>query len=114
MMQTTVPVSSSLAIRVATVAEPPLLIPAKTPGEEAQPLIEQTLALRENVVFEGSTILCSGPKPENEGEDPKAYGCPENPRDLTGTLAGKVAAGPISSANSSPRACNISGSARVG
>jgi Flp pilus assembly protein CpaB len=73
------------------------LIPAKTPGEEAQPLIEQTLALRENVVFEGSTILCSGPKPENEGEDPNAYGCPENPRDLTGTLAGKVAAGPISS-----------------
>lgn len=73
------------------------LIPAKTPGEEAQPLIEQTLALRENVVFEGSTILCTGPKPENEGEDPNAYGCPENPRDLTGTLAGKVAAGPISS-----------------
>ncbi len=73
------------------------LIPAKTTGEIAQPLLEQTLALRENVVFEGSTILCTGPKPENEGADPNAFGCPENPRDLTGTLAGKVAAGPISS-----------------
>lgn len=69
---------------------------AKTPGEEAQPLIETGLALRENVVFEGSTILCAGPKPENEGEDPNAYGCPDNPSDLEGTLAGKVAAGPIS------------------
>jgi Flp pilus assembly protein CpaB len=72
------------------------LIPAKTPGEEAQPLIEQALALRENVVFADSTTICTGPKPENEGKDPSAYGCPENPRDLAGTLAGKVAAGPIS------------------
>ena len=72
------------------------LIEAKTPGEDAQPLIEQALALREIVFFECSTILCAGPKPENEGHDPTLYGCPENPSDLAATLAGKVAAGPVS------------------
>ena len=72
------------------------LIEAKTTGEDAQPFIEEALALRENVVFEGSTVLCAGPKSENEGEDPSVYGCPENPRDLANTLAGKVAAGPVS------------------
>jgi hypothetical protein len=71
-------------------------IEAKTTGEDAQPFIESALALRENVVFEGSTVLCTGPKPENEGQDPNVYGCPENPRDLANTLAGKVAAGPVS------------------
>ena len=72
------------------------LIEAKTTGEDAQPVIEEALALRENVVFEGSTVLCAGPKTDNEGEDPSVYGCPENPRDLPNTLAGKVAAGPVS------------------
>lgn len=72
------------------------LIESKTPGEDAQPLIESTLALRENVVFEGSAIVCAGPKPENEGGDPNEVGCPENPSDLAATLAGKVAAGPVS------------------
>lgn len=72
------------------------LIEPKTTGEEAQPFIEGALALRENVVFEGSTIVCAGPKPENEGQDPTVYGCPENPSDLAATLAGKVAAGPVS------------------
>jgi len=72
------------------------LIAAKTTGEESQPFIEPALALRENIVFEGSTIICTGPKDENAGEDPNAFGCPENPRDLTSTLAGRVAAGPIS------------------
>jgi Flp pilus assembly protein CpaB len=72
------------------------LIEPKTTGEDAQPFIEEALALRENVVFEGSTVLCAGPKSENEGEDPSVYGCPENPRDLANTLAGKVAAGPVS------------------
>ena len=71
-------------------------ISGKTTGEEAQPLIESALALRENIVFDGSTILCTGPKDENAGEDPNEFGCPENPRDLTSTLAGRVAAGPIS------------------
>jgi len=72
------------------------LIPTKTPGEEAQPTIEEAFALRESVVFPGSTVLCVGPKAENEGLDPTIYGCPENPKDLTATLQGKVAAGPIS------------------
>jgi Flp pilus assembly protein CpaB len=72
------------------------LIPAKTPGEEAQPSIKESLALRESVVFPGSMILCEGPKAENEGKDPAQYGCLENPKDLNATLAGKVAAGPIS------------------
>lgn len=72
------------------------LIEAKTTGEDAQPFIEEALALRENVVFEGSTVLCAGPKVDNEGEDPNVSGCPENPRDLPNTLAGKVAAGPVS------------------
>ena len=72
------------------------LVEPKTTGEDAQPFIEEALALRENVVFEGSTVLCVGPKTENEGEDPNVYGCPENPRDLANTLAGKVAAGPVS------------------
>ena len=72
------------------------LIEPKTTGEDAQPVIEEALALRENVVFEGSTVLCVGPKAENEGEDPTVYGCPENPRDLANTLSGKVAAGPVS------------------
>ncbi len=72
------------------------LIEAKALGEEAQPTIEQALALRESVVFPGSTILCAGPKPENEGKDPAVYGCPESPSDLEGTLQGTVAAGPIS------------------
>ncbi len=72
------------------------LIEPKTPGEEAQPVIEQALALRENVVFSGSNILCAGPKPEDEGKDPSVYGCLENPSDLNATLQGKVAAGPVS------------------
>ena len=72
------------------------LIEGKTTGEEAQPFIESALALRENVVFEDSTIICAGPKEENAGEDPNVVGCPENPSDLASTLAGKVAAGPIS------------------
>jgi len=72
------------------------LIPPKTAGEEAQPLIAEGTALRESVVFEGSTILCVGPKDTNEGQDPNEYGCPANPSDLGALLENKVAAGPIS------------------
>ena len=72
------------------------LLAAKTPGEEARPLIEESLALRESVVFEGSTILCAGPKEGDEGEDPNTHGCPENPSDLNTVLDNRVAAGPIS------------------
>ena len=66
-----------------------------TAGEEAEAMIEESLALREHVVFEGSTVLCLGPAEQNEGGDPNQVGCPENPRDLNATLSGNVAAGPI-------------------
>ncbi len=72
------------------------LIPAKTAGEDAQPLIVEGLALREAVVFDGSTILCAGPKESNEGGDPNVVGCPANPKDLGALLENRVAAGPIS------------------
>lgn len=67
-----------------------------TSGEEARGFIEEATALRESVVFEGSTVLCLGPAEQNAGGDPNIVGCPENPRDLDATLAGNVAAGPIS------------------
>lgn len=70
------------------------LIEPRTPGEEARPFIEEARALREAVVFEGSTIVCLGPVDPNA--DPNAVGCPDNPHDLDSILAGKVAAGPIS------------------
>jgi Flp pilus assembly protein CpaB len=66
-----------------------------TTGEEAKPLIEEGRALRESVVFEGSTVLCIGAAPQNEGGDPNQVGCPENPSDLNATLNGNIAAGPI-------------------
>ncbi len=72
------------------------LIAAKTPGEEAVAVIEESLALHESVVFEGSTILCVGPEEGNEGKDPNEYGCPDNPSDLNSLLENRVAAGPVS------------------
>ena len=72
------------------------MIETGTSGEDSRGLIEEGLALRESVVFEGSTILCLGPAEQNEGGDPNEVGCPENPSDLEATLAGNVAAGPIS------------------
>ncbi|MEN8112929.1 MAG: RcpC/CpaB family pilus assembly protein [Actinomycetota bacterium] len=80
-------------VRVYRAAEP---IETKLPGEEALPFIEESLAMVRYVAFEGSTIICEGPKAENEGEDPATWGCPDNPSDLDSTLEGKVAAGPIS------------------
>ena len=65
-----------------------------TSGEEALPLIEEGLALRESVVFEGSTVLCIGPAEQHQGGGAEVD-CPENPRDLEATLQGSVAAGPI-------------------
>lgn len=70
-------------------------IAATTPGEEARPLIEASTALRESVVFEGSTILCTGAVGTNEGGNPEEVGCPANPNDLNAVLDGKVASGPI-------------------
>jgi Flp pilus assembly protein CpaB len=71
-------------------------IAAGTPGEEARPLIGEATALRESIVFGGSTILCLGPVGSNEGGDPNQVGCPNNPNDLNAVLDGKVAAGIIS------------------
>ena len=70
-------------------------IPAGTPGEEARPLIVEDTALRESVVFEGSTILCTGAVGTNADGNPNEVGCPANPNDLNAVLDGKVASGPI-------------------
>ena len=70
-------------------------IVAKTPGEEARPFIEESTALRESVVFEGSTILCTGAVGSNADGNPNEVGCPNNPNDLNAVLDGKVATGPI-------------------
>jgi Flp pilus assembly protein CpaB len=72
------------------------LIATGTPGVEAEALIVEGTALRESVVFDGSTVLCLGPAPHNEGGDPNEVGCPINPNDLSQTIANRVAAGPIS------------------
>ena len=70
-------------------------IASGTPGEEARPFIETSVALRDHVVFEGSTILCTGAVGANAGADPDLFGCPQNPNDLDLVLNGKVATGPI-------------------
>jgi Flp pilus assembly protein CpaB len=70
-------------------------IAAGTTGEEAKAFIEESTALRESVVFEGSTILCTGAVGDNADKNPAEYGCPDNPRDLNAALDAKVAAGPI-------------------
>ncbi len=70
-------------------------IPAGTLGEEARPLIVESRALRNRVVFEGSTILCTGAIGANANEDPAEFGCTQNPNDLNIVLDGKIAAGPI-------------------
>ena len=71
------------------------LIPSGTEGETARATIEEDTALRESVVFEGSTIICTGAVGTNEGGDPNVVGCPGNPNDLNAVLDGKVASGPI-------------------
>lgn len=70
-------------------------IPAGTLGEEARSLIVTSRALRNRVVFEGSTILCTGAVGANADKDPAQFGCPQNPNDLNIVLDGKLAAGPI-------------------
>ena len=62
------------------------------PGEDAKPFIVESTALKENVVFEGSTILCAGPV--SSDDDPTL--CQANPSDIESLLSGTVAAGPIS------------------
>ena len=67
-------------------------IPQGTPGEQVAASIEESTALKENIVFEGSTILCTGPV---NADDP-ADVCIDNPGSLGDVLTGKVTAGPIS------------------
>lgn len=64
-------------------------------GEEAMALIGLSTALREQVVFEGSTILCTGAVGANAEKNPAEFGCPQNPDDLNVVLDDKLAAGPI-------------------
>lgn len=70
-------------------------IVAGTPGEDAMAFIETSNALRSQVVFDGSTILCTGAVGANADADPNVYGCTSNPSDLNVVLDGKLAAGPI-------------------
>lgn len=70
-------------------------IVAATPGEDAMAFIETSTALRNQVVFDGSTILCTGAVGANADGDPNVYGCTSNPSDLNVVLDGKLAAGPI-------------------
>jgi Flp pilus assembly protein CpaB len=71
-------------------------IASGTPGEEARPLINTSTALRQRVVFEDSTVLCTGAVGDNANKDPNEFGCAQNPSDLNLVLDGKIAAGPIS------------------
>lgn len=70
-------------------------IPSKTSGAEASQFIVESTALREHIVFEGSSILCLGGAGENASKDPNEFGCPRNPSDLASVLDGRVASGPI-------------------
>lgn len=63
-----------------------------TPGNQAEAAIAESTALAVNVVFEGSTIMCTGPV---NADDPADI-CVNNPGNLGDALNGKVAAGPIS------------------
>lgn len=67
-------------------------IPQGTVGNQASSAIEEGTALAENIVFEGSRILCTGPRNPDDPQDI----CVNNPSNLGDVLNGKVAAGPIS------------------
>jgi len=70
-------------------------IAAGEAGSESQNRIAESTALREQVVFDGSAIVCTGAAGDNADKDPAEFGCPNNPNDLGAILDGKVAAGPI-------------------
>ena len=70
-------------------------IVAGTPGEDATAFIATSTALRSQVVFDDSTIVCTGAVGANADGDPNIYGCTSNPSDLNVVLDGKLAAGPI-------------------
>jgi len=64
-------------------------------GSESQNRIAESTALREQVVFDGSAIVCTGAAGDNADKNPTEFGCPNNPNDLDAILDGKVASGPI-------------------
>ncbi len=70
-------------------------IAAGDTGSQARSRIAKGTALREQVVFDGSTILCTGGAGENADRNPNEFGCPNNPNDLDATIDGRVATGPI-------------------
>jgi Flp pilus assembly protein CpaB len=69
------------------------LIETGTPVTEAEAFIEESTALRESVVFDGSTIVCDGPA---EGSDAPLDVCGPNPRRDSVLDPANVSAGPIS------------------
>ena len=83
--------SDIVAVEVFRATAP---IATGTTGADAQELIESSEALQENVVFEGSTILCTGPV-ANANQDADPTVCTNNPSNLNALLDGTVAAGPI-------------------
>jgi len=78
-----------VAVKVWRADEP---IATGDTGEDAKLVIVESSALAENIVFEGSTILCSGPV--SSDDDPTL--CQSNPSDFDSLMSGTVAAGPIS------------------
>lgn len=70
-------------------------IEVATAGTDASSSIEQSTALSESIVFDGSTILCTGPA-NTEGDSVDFAICDDNPSDVNALLDGSVAAGPIS------------------
>jgi len=70
-------------------------IAAGEAGSESRDRIEESTALREQVVFEGSAIVCTGGAGDNADKNPNEFGCPNNPSELDAVLEGKVASGPI-------------------
>jgi len=77
-----------VVFRATTLIEPGIT------GAEAASSIEQAQALVRDVVFSGSTILCSGPVDREGSLDPTV--CEANPGDLNALLASGITAGPIS------------------
>ncbi len=70
-------------------------IAAGDTGSDARSRIAKGTALREQVVFDGSKILCLGGAGTNAEKNPNEFGCPNNPSDLDVTIDGRVASGPI-------------------
>jgi len=79
-------------VRVFRASQP---IEAGVSGAVAFETIQESTALADNVVFEGSRIVCPGPVDRESGGINFRI-CDNNPRDLVAVLDSAVAAGPIS------------------